>query len=140
MLQSKNAPVQESNPSPTLAGLLGVLLENKGSDLHIQSGEVPIGRINGELGRFELPALTESDVLRLAREALGSDEKMQEFRAAKDCDAAIAIPNLGRFRVNLFYQRNRPGMVLRTIGTKIPTIAQLELPAVLKTIAAANEG
>ena len=132
--------VQETKESPTLADLLVVLLENKGSDLHVQSGEVPIGRINGELGRFEMPALTEGDVLRLAREALGSDEKMQEFQASKDCDAAIAIPELGRFRVNLFYQRNRPGLVLRTIGTKIPTIEQLELPHVLKTIAAANDG
>ena len=132
--------VQETNASPTLADLLAVLIENKGSDLHVQSGEVPIGRINGELGRFEMPPLTESDVLRLAREVMGSDEKMQAFQASKDCDAAIAIPDLGRFRVNLFYQRNRPGLVLRTIGTKIPTIAQLELPEVLKTIAAANDG
>jgi twitching motility protein PilT len=134
------ASVQEPKPSPALADLLGVLLENKGSDLHIQAGEVPIGRFNGELGRFEMPALSESDVLSLAREALGTDEKMHEFQATKDCDAAIAIPNLGRFRVNLFYQRNRPGLVLRTIGTKIPTLEQLELPEVLKTIAAANEG
>ena len=132
--------MQETNPSPTLADLLAVLIENKGSDLHIQSGEVPIGRINGELGRFQMPPLTESDVLHLAREILGSDEKMQEFQATKDCDSAVAIPNLGRFRVNLFYQRNRPGLVLRTIGTKIPTLAQLELPEVLKTIAAANDG
>jgi hypothetical protein len=76
-ITNKTAFVQETKPSPTLAGLLGVLIENKGSDLHVQSGEVPIGRINGELGRFEMPALTESDVLRLAREALGSDEKIQ---------------------------------------------------------------
>jgi len=130
--------VQENKESPTLADLLSVLLENKGSDLHLQSGEVPIGRINGDLGRFEMPALTEADVLRLAREALGSEEKMQEFRTAKDCDAAIAIPELGRFRVNLFYQRNRPGMVLRTIGTKIPTIEQLELPEVLNQLCQAT--
>jgi len=129
--------VQEPQESPTLADLLGVLVENKGSDLHLQCDEVPLGRINGELGRFEMPALTEADVLRLAREVLGSDEKMQAFLAAKDCDAAVAIPGLGRFRVNLFYQRNRPGLVLRTIGTKIPTLEQLELPEVLKTIAAA---
>ncbi len=137
---AKKTTVQESKELPTLAGLLGVLLENKGSDLHLQSGEVPIGRFNGQLGRFEMPPLSESDVLQLIREILGSDEKMQEFRTVKDCDAAIAIPDLGRFRVNLFYQRNRPGLVLRTIGTKIPTIEQLELPAVLKTIAAANDG
>ena len=132
--------MNETNASSGLADLLGVLVENKGSDLHVQSGEVPIGRINGQLGRFEMPALTESEVLRLAREVLGSDEKLREFEASKDWDAAVAIPGLGRFRVNLFYQRNLPGMVVRTIGTKIPTIAQLELPEVLKTIAAANDG
>ena len=132
--------MQESKESPTLAGLLGVLLENKGSDLHIQSGEVPMGRINGELGRFEMPPLTESDVLRLAREVLGSDEKMQAFRAAKDYDAAVTVPGLGRFRANLFYQRDHPGLVLRTIGTTIPSLEALELPDVLKTIAGANEG
>jgi Tfp pilus assembly pilus retraction ATPase PilT len=44
--------VQETKPSPTLADLFAVLVENQGSDLHVQSGEVPIGRINGELGRF----------------------------------------------------------------------------------------
>jgi twitching motility protein PilT len=137
---AKKDPVQEPKTSPSLADLLGVLLENKGSDLHIQSGEVPIGRFNGELGRFEMTALSESDVLCLAREALGSDEKLREFQTTKDCDAAIALPDLGRFRVNLFYQRNRPGLVLRTIGTKIPTIEQLELPKVLENIAAANDG
>ena len=73
--------MQDNKPSPTLADLLSVLLENKGSDLHVQSGEVPMGRINGVLGRFEMPPLTENDVLRLAREVLDSDEKMREFQA-----------------------------------------------------------
>jgi twitching motility protein PilT len=123
-----------------LTELLSVLLQNNGSDLHVQAGEVPIGRFNGQLGRFEMPPLSETDVLRLVREVLGGEEKIREFQASKDCDAAIAIPELGRFRVNLFYQRNLPGLVLRTIGTKIPTIEQLDLPPVLKTIAAANDG
>jgi twitching motility protein PilT len=132
--------MQESQATPMLSELLSVLLQNNGSDLHVQAGEVPIGRFNGQLGRFEMPPLSETDVLRLVHEVLGNDEKMREFQASKDCDAAIAIPQLGRFRVNLFYQRNLPGLVLRTIGTKIPTIEQLELPGVLKTIAAANDG
>jgi pilus retraction protein PilT len=132
--------VQTQNASPSLAQLLGILLENKGSDLHIQSGEVPIGRFNGQLGRFEMSALSEADVYGLILSILGSETKVEEFRTARDCDAAIAIEGLGRFRANLFYQRNQPGLVLRTIGTKIPTIDQLELPPVLKTIAAANDG
>jgi pilus retraction protein PilT len=125
---------------PTLAELLSILVENQGSDLHLQTGEVPMGRIHGQLGRFEMPPLSEDDVLRLAREVLGSDEKLNDFVTSKDCDAAVAIPDLGRFRSNLFYQRDKPGMVLRTIGTRILSLDTLELPEVLKTIAAANEG
>lgn len=127
------------NPSP-LADLLRVLVENQGSDLHLQSGEVPMGRVHGQLGRFESPPLSEEDVLRLAREVLGTDEKLKDFLTAKDYDAAVAIPDLGRFRANLFYQRDKPGMVLRTIGTKILSLDALELPEILKTIASANEG
>ena len=125
---------------PPLAELLEILVKNQGSDLHLQSGEVPMGRIQGQLGRFELAPLSEEDILRLAREVLGSDEKLREFAATKDCDVAVAIPELGRFRCNLFYQRDKPGLVLRTIGTEILSIESLELPEVLKTLAAANEG
>ena len=99
-----------------------------------------MGRIQGQLGRFEMAALTESDVLRLAREVLGSEEKLQEFTAAKDWDAAVTVPDLGRFRANLFYQREKPGMVLRTIGTKILDLETLDLPPILKDIAGANDG
>ena len=56
--------MQETSSSPTLADLLGVLHQNKRSDLPVQSGEVPISRINVELGRFEMPALAGDDVLR----------------------------------------------------------------------------
>ena len=137
-------PHEAASPSlpngPALADLLQILVENQGSDLHLQAGEVPVGRIHGQLGRFELAPLSVEDILRLAREVLDTDERMQQFLTAKDCDAAVVVPGLGRFRVNLFYQRNLPGLVLRTIGTRIPTIEQLELPAVLTSIAAANDG
>jgi twitching motility protein PilT len=125
---------------PALADLLRVLVDNHGSDLHLQSGEVPMARIHGDLGRFEMSPLSEADVLGLAREVLGTDEKLKEFVASRDCDAAVAIPGLGRFRANLFFQRNLPGLVLRTIGTRILSIADLELPDVLQSIAGANEG
>lgn len=128
-----------SNPV-SLADLLRVLVEHQGSDLHLQADAAPVGRIQGRLGRFEVSPLSAEDVLRLAREVLGSDEKLEEFTRARDCDAAVAIPGLGRFRANLFYQRDRPGMVLRTIGTKILDLDTLELPQVLKDIAGANDG
>lgn len=126
--------------APSLAALLGTLVQHKGSDLHIQTGEVPMGRIHGQLGRFDVPPLTREDVLALAREVLGSEPKLQEFLTDRDVDAAVAIPDLGRFRANLFFQRDQPGMVLRTIGTRILSLEQLELPEVLKDIAGANDG
>lgn len=124
----------------SLADLLRVLIANQGSDLHLQTGSVPMGRFHGQLGRFELPPLSEADMLGLVREVLGSEEKVREFLATKDYDAALMLPELGRFRANLFFQRDKPGMVLRTIGTRILSLDTLELPPVLKTIAAANDG
>lgn len=115
-------------------------MENRGSDLHLQTGEVPIGRIDGVLGRFEMPRLGETEIMLLAREILGSDEKLKQFESCRDWDAGLSLPGLGRFRANLFFQRDQPGIALRTLGTQIPTLAQLELPEVLKTLAAANEG
>ena len=53
MVRAAKSLAVHSKDSPVLADLLGVLLDNKGSDLHVPSGEVPIGRINGELGRFD---------------------------------------------------------------------------------------
>ena len=64
-----NSPIADSN-GPTLNELLQVLVQNAGSDLHIQAGAPPMGRIHGQLGKFEMAPLTEDDVLRLAREIL----------------------------------------------------------------------
>lgn len=136
-----NHATQDAPPDKTcLADLLGVLVQNRGSDLHLQTGEVPMGRIDGQLGRFEMPPLTREDVLAIALEVLGSDAKLKEFENTRDYDAAVAIPGLGRFRANLFYQRDLPGLVLRSIGTKILSLDTLELPAVLKDVAGANDG
>src|SRR5262245_16725342 len=126
--------------APSLKELLRVLVENGGSDLHIQCDEVPLGRFNGELGRFEISPLSEEQVMTLVRDVLDSEEKVTAFLQTRDCDAAVSVPELGRFRANLFFQRNKPGLVLRTIGTKILSVDQLDLPEILKSIAGANEG
>ncbi len=129
-----------ATPAISLAPLLRALIENSGSDLHLQSDEVPVGRIQGVLGRFELPPLSETEVLTLAREILDDEAKLQAFTATRDYDAAFALEGLGRFRANLFYQRGKPGIVLRVIGTRIRSIDELDLPPILKTIATAPDG
>jgi twitching motility protein PilT len=84
--------------------------------------------------------LTEENVFQLIREILGSDEKVEEFKKRKDVDYAITVGDIGRFRVNLFFQRNLPGAVLRTIGTSILTLDDLGLPDILKKVAELNQG
>ncbi|MBI4178660.1 type IV pilus twitching motility protein PilT [bacterium] len=120
--------------------LLQILVENKGSDLHIQAGDPPRGRIRGELVTFPVEPLSPDDSRRLAGEVLPEPEKFAAFEKAREFDAAIALDGLGRFRVNLFFQRGRMGMVLRTIGTKIANIDDLKLPPVLKKICDADHG
>jgi len=129
-----------NSPEVSIAPLLRSLVENHGSDLHLQVGEVPMGRIDGELGRFSVDPLTEDDVWSLIREIVGSDEKVAEFRRRRDMDTALSIAELGRFRVNLFFQRNQPGSVWRTIGTRILSIDDLGLPQILKNIATLPQG
>ena len=64
----------------------------------------------------------------------------EEFEKTHECNFAIGVSGVGRFRVSCFYQRNQVGMVLRRIETRIPTIEELSLPAVIKTLAMTKRG
>lgn len=120
--------------------LLAILVENKGSDLHLQVGEAPVGRFDGRLGRFEMEVLTENNVLSLTREILTTDDRFNEFLTTKEFDTAIEFEDIGRFRANLFFQRGKPGVVLRSIGNEIPTLQTLGLPEVLRDLATIQQG
>jgi twitching motility protein PilU len=69
-----------------------------------------------------------------------NDRQMKEFEATKECNFAIAPTGIGRFRVNAFVQQSHTGMVLRTIETRVPTLDQLALPAIMKDIALTRRG
>src|SRR3546814_8700817 len=64
----------------------------------------------------------------------------EEFEKTHECNFAIGVSGVGRFRVSCFYQRNQVGMVLRRIESRIPTIDELNLPPVLKTLAMTKRG
>ena len=133
-----SAPPDERNHSAHR--LLTILVDNRGSDLHLQVGEAPIARIDGRLGRFEMEALTDKNVLDLAHEILATDSRFNEFLTTKEFDTALEFEDIGRFRVNLFFQRGKPGMVLRAIGSKIPTVETMGLPEVLRDLATIQQG
>lgn len=114
--------------------LLKLVVQRQGSDLHIRVGEPPMIRIFGDLSRTDYPRLTADDVRTLIYSIL-SDERRHRFERDLELDLAYAIPDLARFRVNVFRQRGNVGAVFRLIPIRVQTIDDLNLPPVLKGVA-----
>lgn len=108
--------------------LLRLMVERDASDLHIKAERPPGLRINGLLLPLEdTPPLTPEDTEDFVNE-ITTDEQKAIFDAENELDFAYIVPNLSRFRVNIFKQRNSLGAVLRVIPIEIRTIKELNLP------------
>ncbi|MDO9513671.1 MAG: PilT/PilU family type 4a pilus ATPase [Elusimicrobiota bacterium] len=104
-----------------------------GSDLHLKCGQPPIYRVNGQLTKSEEAPLSAVELEDLFKSAVG-EKKYFRFVEEKEYDFAVAIEGMGRFRGNLFFQKNTPGGVFRLIPADIPSIDEMGLPEVLKEI------
>ncbi|MFN0039564.1 MAG: PilT/PilU family type 4a pilus ATPase [Burkholderiales bacterium] len=119
--------------------LLRAMFAKKASDLFITAGFPPAFKLDGKMTPVSNQSLTPQHTQELAR-SLMNDKQAQEFEASKECNFAINPPGIGRFRVNVFVQQQRVGIVLRTITTAIPKMEDLGLPAVLKDVAMTKRG
>ncbi len=116
----------------SLTTLLSLLLERKGTDLHLTTGVPPILRIDGKLEPLtQFPALGPKETKQLAYSVL-TDVQKHKFEAEKELDFSFGIRGLSRFRSNVFNQRGAVGMAIRTIPYRIPSFEELGLP---KTVA-----
>ena len=120
--------------------LLSLAVQNGASDLHMKVGSYPMIRVDGTLVVASEERRLEQDDLRGMARTLMSPELQQEFETSQEVDCAYSVPGLGRFRCNVFRQRGTVGMVIRVIPTAIPTIDDLELPPVLRSIAEEERG
>ena len=111
----------------TIEDLLRALAANKGSDLHITAGSAPRIRINGALHPLNLPVLTPEAAQELIYSTLKPDQ-IARFEREKELDTAFGLSGVGRFRVNVFYQRSAVGATLRTIPFEIADFTALGLP------------
>ena len=119
--------------------LLRLMVEKGGSDLFITAGVPPSLKLNGRI----VPVSKTSISPEVAREVvLGTmnEQQRREFAEHHECNFAISARGVGRFRVSAFYQRNLVGMVLRRIETNIPSMDDLKLPEVLKSLAMTKRG
>jgi len=119
--------------------LLRMMLEKKASDMFITAGFPPALKIDGKVAPVSEQNLTAQQAREICR-AIMNDKQAAEFDRSSECNFAIGIPDMARFRVNAFIQRSSVGLVFRTITSKIPTIDELELPEVLKDIAMTKRG
>src|SRR5688500_14724669 len=114
------------------------------SDLIFSPGRPPQVEKHGELVPVSvpgLPALRPEDTARVALDLIGSNDQAQRSLDEHGaCDLSYSVPDRGRFRVNIFRQRGSYAIVMRVIASKIPTIAQLNLPAAIADTAALKNG
>jgi len=117
-----------------ISELLIFMVENKGSDLHISSGEPPVVRIHGDMMKIEVPPLDKDEVHNMIYDIL-NDQQRKVFEENLELDFSFALGDIARFRVNVFKQQRGDAAVFRTIPTKIPTFEELNLPKVFIDIA-----
>lgn len=119
--------------------LLISLFNKSGSDLFIIAGAAPSMRIHGKVVPVMDKILTPEHTLAMAKCLMTEIEK-EDFRKNKECNFAIALPDISRFRVNALVQRGSAGLVVRIIPNGIPSFADLHLPQRLAEIAMVKRG
>lgn len=119
--------------------LLKEVMEIGASDLHITVAISPTIRIHGDLKEMDYPKLRPEDTERLCNQIL-TDHHREIFEKNGEVDLSYTSSGLGRFRVNVYKQRNSMAMALRAIPTEIPTLEQLNLPEVFHTLASKRRG
>jgi twitching motility protein PilU len=118
---------------------LKLMAHKKASDLFITVGMPVSMKVNGRVQPVAQNPVSPSQSRDLVLGIMTPSQK-EEFERTHECNFAIGVQGVGRFRVSAFYQRNQVGMVLRRIETKIPSIESLNLPPILKNMAMTKRG
>ncbi|MBO3342713.1 type IV pilus twitching motility protein PilT [Clostridium perfringens] len=122
----------------SLAELLELTVKEGASDLHLTVGISPIIKVNGKLVRLEHEILRPEDTEAYAREIL--QDAYEKYDAIGEYDTSYSIHGKGRFRVNIYKQRNSTALAIRVISLDIPTLDSLGYPETLKDICNLKRG
>ena len=125
--------------SVDFSSFLKLMVHKKASDLFITAGLPPSMKVNGRIQPITQTALTAQQSRDMVLNVMTPSQR-EEFEKTHECNFAISMQGVGRFRVSCFYQRNQVGMVLRRIETRIPTVEELNLPPIVKTLAMTKRG
>lgn len=118
---------------------LKILTEKDGSDLYLTTGAPPCGKFQGELKPISKTVYKPGEIDAIAQ-AIMDEEQREQFLHELEMNLAISLPGVGRFRINIFKQRNETSIVARYINTDIPKFEDLGLPEILKSVIMEKRG
>ncbi len=124
----------------SLASALFQLIEMRGSDLHLTGGAPPTVRVDGSLRPIPDTEELEPDVIQRVMYAILTQQQRERFEETLELDFSYALPDVARFRVNLYRQRGALGAAFRIIPYEIKTIEQLGMPPALSNFASLPRG
>ncbi|MGN0328222.1 MAG: type IV pilus twitching motility protein PilT [Lachnospira sp.] len=111
----------------TIEQLLEIAKERGASDVHITVGLPPKVRIDGELTNLDYPRLSPDDSEKIVLNIM-NERQANIFREYGEVDFSFSIPQVGRFRVNVFRQRGSVACAMRIVDTEIPKAEKLGVP------------
>lgn len=141
--QAPGATLQHASLDSVLTTMLEAMLGV--SDCLFVVGRAPQVEAYGRLVPVDIPqfmpVLQPAHTKAVAERLMGDSERLRnDFRTMGSCDTSYAVPNIARFRVNIFRQNGNYGVVMRKLTNDVPTIDQLKLPLILKEVAKEKNG
>lgn len=115
------------------------MVDMDGSDLFLSTGAPISSKIYGKMQPMDQRPLEKGEVLSIAERLMNSEQR-QQFQEKPEMNLAISRSGIGRFRVNIFKQRNEVSMVIRAIKTEIPSFESLQLPQILLNVIMQKRG
>jgi twitching motility protein PilT len=135
------APLGDASNQPAidLDTFLRMAVAQGVSDIHLRVGSPPILRKDGDMLPTKIPPLTEASIQQFTKGII-PEKILPRLKNRTDFDFSFMLDNMCRFRVNLFYEMGRLGLVMRLIPLKIPTLDELGHPPVIARFAELHKG
>lgn len=118
---------------------LNILAKKDGSDLYLSTGAPPCAKFQGTLKPLSQDIYKAGEIETIANELMDAEQR-NAFKHELEMNLAISIHGVGRFRINIFKQRNETSIVARNIKTDIPQFDSLGLPDILKDVVMSKRG
>jgi twitching motility protein PilT len=116
-----------------IAQLLAFTVKNNASDLHLSAGMPPMIRVDGDMKRINMPALSHKEVHSMVYDTM-NDKQRKTYEEFFETDFSFEIPQMARFRVNAFNQHRGAGAVFRWIPAEIKSLEELYAPKIFKDL------